>query len=151
MSEFASFYLANEFWVWLGIAALLLAIEIGTSTGWLLWPAGAAAATAVFTFAPLPWPVDVLVFVGLTVVSTLMGRRLLPRTAPDGPDINDPLARLIGHRGEAVADFVDGEGRILVDGKEWAAEAEDHAAVPNGAKVRVLRVVGGSRLMVKPA
>ena len=148
MGDFANFYLANEFWVWMGIAALLLAVEIGTSTGWLLWPAGSAAVVAVLTFLPTPWPIDVLVFVALTVVSTLLGRRYLPRTVPDGPDINDPLTRLLGHDGQAVATFEGGHGRVLVDGKEWPAEADTD--LTSGDRVKVV-ALHGSRLKVKPA
>ena len=149
MGDFATFFFANAFWIWMGLAALLLGIEIATSTGWLLWPAGSSAAVAFFTFAPFPWPVDVLAFVILTVASTLLGRRYMPRTIPEGPDINDPHARIIGHVGVAASAIAGGHGRVLVDGKEWAAESE--ADLPTGTRVTVVSVLDGARLKVKPA
>ena len=41
--------------------------------------------------------------------------------------------------------------RVLVDGKEWAAELEDAAELAAGADVQVTRVLTGARLRVKPA
>ncbi|EJL25398.1 hypothetical protein PMI01_04370, partial [Caulobacter sp. AP07] len=33
------FYMTHPFWVWLAVAAIFLAAEVATGTGWLLWPA----------------------------------------------------------------------------------------------------------------
>jgi membrane protein implicated in regulation of membrane protease activity len=46
---------------------------------------------------------------------------LEPRT----PDLNDPLQRLIGQRGQVLSTFEQGRGRVFVDGKDWAAETDE--------------------------
>ena len=51
--------------------------------------------------------------------------------------------RLLGREGRATA-----EGRVFVDGQEWAAEWDGAAPAPAGAAVRVLAVLGGARLRV---
>jgi membrane protein implicated in regulation of membrane protease activity len=68
--------------------------------------------------------------------------------AGDADDINDSVARLMGQRGRAVAAFDGRFGRVMVDGKEWAAELDDDAPLPADAAVEVV-AVGGARLRVR--
>jgi membrane protein implicated in regulation of membrane protease activity len=142
----------QPFWIWAGMAAALLAAEVATGSGWLLWATASAAATAVVVALLEPnAPTAVLVFAGLTIVSTLLARRYLPRPndAPGG-DINDNVARLLGHRGSAVQAFQNQLGRVFVDGKEWAAELDDGEPLEAGARIEVVGVDGG-RLKVRRA
>lgn len=153
MDAVEAFIFANPFWVWLAIAAIFLIVELSTGSGWLLWPAGSAAIVAVVTiFAHIGWPFELVLFAGATVVTTYLGRRFMPRTVPgDSPDINDQLSRLVGHHGAASGPFKDGRGRVFVDGKEWSAELDGQAAVDKGQRVEVTAVIGGARLLVRPA
>ncbi len=143
--------LDNPFWVWTAIAALLLAVEVMGGTGWLLWPSASAAATAVISLLPhLNWPADLAIFAALTIASTLAARRFWP--APDvheGEDINDNIARLIGHHGRASHAFAGRAGRVFIDGKEWAADLDEGDDLAVGASVEVTGV-SGSRLRVRP-
>jgi len=113
--------LQHPFALWLAIGAVLLAVEVATGSGWLLWPAASAAALG---FLGLAWPLDMnmqlVIFAILTIVTTLAGRHFFPRTVGGG-DINDTRARLAGLDGVAAGDFQAGRGRVCVDGKEWAA------------------------------
>lgn len=142
----------QPFWLWAGLAAALLAAEIATGSGWLLWAAASAAVTAVLVALLGPsHPTAILIFAGLTIASTLLARRYLPRPADaPGGDINDNIARLIGHRGAAVSAFQRRAGRVFVDGKEWAAELDDGEALEAGASVEVVGV-DGTRLRVRRA
>jgi len=152
MDTIADLYAAQPFWVWAGLAAALLAIEVMTGSGWLLWASASAAATgAVVGLLAPSVPTALLVFALLTMVSTLLARRYLPRqaTAPDG-DINDNVARLVGHRGSAVKAFKARAGRVFIDGKEWAAELDEGEALEAGASVEVTGV-DGARLKVRRA
>lgn len=143
--------LQNPLALWLVIGAILLAFEVGTGTGWLLWPAGAAAVTGVAALAlHLDLPMQLVVFAILTIAATLTGRRFFPRAEnASGGDINDTINRLAGSEGVAAESFQAGTGRVFVDGKEWAAELEGGGALASGAKVVVIGV-GGSRLTVRP-
>lgn len=152
MDMIAGIYAAQPFWVWAGLAAALLAVEVVTGSGWLLWASASAAATAVVVGVLAPSvPTALLVFALLTMVSTLLARRYLPRyaAAPDG-DINDNVARLVGHRGSAVKAFKGRAGRVFIDGKEWAAELDDGDVLEGGASVEVVGV-DGARLKVRRA
>lgn len=143
---------ANPFWAWAGLGAALLAAEVATGSGWLLWPAASAGLVAVLSLAlPMDWRVSAGLFAALTIVSSLTARRYLrPLARHHGHDINDNVARLVGHHGKTVSDFAGRAGRVFIDGKEWAAELDDDAPLGAGVAVEVTGV-SGSRLRVRPA
>lgn len=144
-------YADHALWLWIAVAAALLAVEVATGSGWLLWPAASAAAVGVLAkFAGLSLAPAVLVFALLTIVSSLLARRYFPRgLTPQSNDINDNIGRLVGQEGQAVAAFRNRLGRVFIDGKEWAAELEDAERVEAGARVHVVGVEG-ARLKVRP-
>lgn len=146
----AELYMSNPFWVWMAVAGLFLAAEVVSGTGWLLWPAGAAAVVALLTFLlPQSLPLEVTIWAALTLASSLAGRRFLPRDVGTGPDINDNFARLVGKQGTAVSVFDHGQGRVFIDGKEWAAVADgDIPALDQRVEVVAAE---GAVLKVKPA
>jgi hypothetical protein len=152
MGGIQDFILSHPLWAWMAVGAVFLAVEVSTGSGWLLWPAASAAITGLVT---LVMPLNVLeamaVFGVLTIVTTYVGRRYLVGPKPDAPDVNNPLQRLVGGRGEAVAPFDGENGRVFVDGKEWSAVLDGPGPVDAGAKVEVVAVLGGARLKVKAA
>lgn len=150
MEMLSDLYAAQPFWIWVALAAGLLAIEIMTGSGWLLWAAASAAAVAIATaLGDLSFAMSVLLFAALTIVSTLLARRYLPRsvTAQTG-DINDNIDRLVGRSGAAAQTFEGRAGRVLVDGKEWPAELEGDGRLEAGERVQVTGV-SGVRLTVR--
>jgi hypothetical protein len=150
MADLTQFYAAHPLWVWAGLAAGLLALEVATGSGWLLWPAASAGIVAALAaFAGLPLAGALVVFALLTIITTLLGRRLLPTSLTHrGLDINDPHERLLGRDALTVAAFTNGAGRVFIDGKEWAAELDGEVVPPAGAKVEVVSVAG-ARLKVR--
>ena len=145
----ADLYAAQPFWIWLAIGVLVLAVEAMFSTEWLLWPAVSAGVVAVMTAAGvrLGLPGEVAVFAVLTVIATLLSRRLISKANPDGPDINDRESRLVGQRARVVETFVSGRGRVFISGAEWPAEIVGEAPI-EGQDVVVMRV-NGSLLTVQ--
>jgi len=143
----------HPFWIWLAAAAVLLALEVATGSGYLLWPSASAAVVAVLTLfgVHLGWAGEAVVFAALTIVSTLLARRYLPRQLfVKGRDLNDLKTNLIGHEGRAVSPFIAGHGRVMVEGKEWAADLDGPQPPQSGERVQVTAVVGGARLKVRP-
>jgi membrane protein implicated in regulation of membrane protease activity len=150
MDLLADFYATHVVWIWIGVGAAFLAVEVATGSGWLLWPAISAGVVAVIeAFWTLSTRWAVFVFAVLVIVSTATARRYFPRRlAAEGQDINDNIARLVGHEGRVVAPFEAGLGRVFVDGKEWAAELEAGESLAAGARVTVAGVAG-ARLRVR--
>ena len=73
-----------------------------------------------------------------------MIRDILARMIKAGIRRQTNIARAYLH-----AAFVHGAGRVLIDGKEWAAESEDGAPLELEAIVEVTGLSGGSRLRVR--
>jgi membrane protein implicated in regulation of membrane protease activity len=152
METLGDFYFAHPLWVWLALSAALLAAEVASGSGWLLWPSASAALVGVLSvFLPMTPAVAVLAFAVITIGTTLVGRRLMPKAEhAAGGDINDPQARLVGQRGRATTAFAQGEGRVVVDGKDWAAALEGGGPLEPGSPVEVTGF-SGARLTVRPA
>jgi membrane protein implicated in regulation of membrane protease activity len=150
MAAIAEIYGAHPFWIWLALGAVLLAIEAGTGSGWLLWPAASAGVVALISLSPLRLgPIgEVAVFAGLTLVTTILARKYLVRHHDNDPDINDQSLRLIGRTGETVSAFDAGHGRAFINGAEWPAELDGGGALKIGARVEVIGVEG-AKLRVK--
>ena len=152
MDALSDFYSAQPLWTWMAIAAALLAAEVASSSGWLLWPAASAALVGVLTLVlPMSPPLAILAFAAITIVTTLAGRRFLPKAElAAGGDINDPHTRIVGQKGRAATAFGQGEGRVVVDGKEWAAALEGGGTLDAGTPIEVTGV-SGARLTVRRA
>jgi membrane protein implicated in regulation of membrane protease activity len=152
MSAAEALVFTHPFWTWLAVGGLFLIGELLSGSGWLLWPAGAAAAVAVVArFVSLNAPSQIVLFMIVAVVATYVGRRYLPPAPKGQGDINDPTPRLVGQQGETVSAFQSGLGRVFVDGKEWAAELDGGGDLAAKAKVEVVEILGGARLKVKAA
>jgi inner membrane protein len=149
MSALAGFYVLHPFWLWLAVAAVFLALEVATGTGWLLWPAASAVVTGVIAQAlKLNGFVAIGLFVVLAIAATYLARRYLrPVLEPGGPDLNDPMQRLIGQRGQVLSTFEQGRGRVFVDGKDWAAETDE--PIPAISQEVVVIGVEGAVLKVR--
>jgi membrane protein implicated in regulation of membrane protease activity len=149
--DLAGLYLDHPFWWWVAAAVVFLAAEVATGTTYLLWPAASAGVVALFAGVGLRLPAgaDVAAFAVLTIASALIARRYIRRPGA-GADINDPLHRLAGQRGTVVEAFVGCEGRVFVDGKEWAAELDGADTLEAGARIQVAKVLDGGKLRVKP-
>jgi|SRR5450432_4243499 len=153
MPDLTTLYDAHPFWAWIALAAALLAVEVATGSGWMLWPAASAAIVALLAaFAGLDLSQAALVFALLTISTTLLARRYLPKSLLHHPahDINDNVARLVGHHGRVVAAFQGRSGRVFIDGKEWAAELDEGEALAAGSRVEVTGV-SGAHLRVRGA
>jgi membrane protein implicated in regulation of membrane protease activity len=148
------FYLAHAFWSWIALGAVLLAAEVATGTGNLMWPAGCAALTGVFAgsgFSPGP-PAEIGLFAVLTIAAVLVSRRLLKKAvAADGPDVNDQLNTVVGAQGRVVGSLEADRGRVFVKGKEWAALLDGGGRLEDGAAVEVVSCQDSTTLKVRAA
>ncbi len=111
----------NPFWVWAAIGALILATEVSTGSGWLLWPAASAAAVAVaaLLFPQMGWVGAIGLYAGLTIVTTLLARRFW-RSSPadESQDINDK--RRLEQPGFRVGKIASS----FINHKSWASVLE---------------------------
>ena len=172
MQTLYDLYLQNPFWIWLALGVVFIALDIATGLGKLIWPAVAAAALAFLNLVHvhLGLPVEIAVFglisvVGLALTSGFhrRGPHASPADAPPtkkkppSPSVEayeapsqERTGRLIGRIGRTTGEFVNGVGRVWIDGTEWSAEIDSGDDVlPPDAPVRVMGVTGGVRLRVQ--
>ena len=144
-------------WHWLGLALVILALEMALGTYDLLWIAAAAAITALWNALPLPggldsWQASLIVFSVAAVVLVLLGRTIFAdwRNPPEThPTLNKRGKGMVGSVGSASG-VVDAEkGRVKLGDTEWLARSHTGLAIPAGTKVRVVSA-DGTLMMVEP-
>mgnify|MGYP001029606892 CR=1 FL=1 len=137
-------------WHWLGLALILLGLEIALGTFDLLWISGAAFLTAAWAVLPLPefldgWQVEAIVFAIASVILLIIGRTIVGdvrnRTS-DRPDLNQRGKSMTGKTGVAVTDFAGGEGRIKLGDTTWLASSDHGDIIRTGMSVRVVDADG---------
>jgi len=138
-------------WHWLGLALLLLAIEMTIGTFDLLWMAIAAGATAVFaSVAPTSasgWVWECGFFALTSVILVVAGRKLFAgRGEPPEthPTLNNKNASLVGMRAVVTGGFQEGYGRVKINDSEWRAELETGADINIGDSVIIVSAQGST-------
>lgn len=135
--------------VWLGIAAVMLIVEIitlGLTTIWFtggaLVAAGIAALGGGYTFQILAFSLVslLLLFVTRPIAQKHMMKNI-EKTNAEG------LIGTVGLVTETI-DNVNGKGTVRLDGKDWTARACDDTTIEAGSKVLV-EEIRGVKLIVK--
>ncbi len=135
-----------EYWYWLALGLLCLAIEMATPGIWFLWFGVAALGTGVVTFLlPLPIPVQWVIFAVLAIISVLFGRRWY--NGRDGGDngLNNRTQALLGRRVRLDEPVRHGSGTVNIDDTRWPVDGDDADA---GTEVEIV-AVKGSRLTIR--
>ena len=135
----------NPFWIWLGLAFVLLAVEVLLApTGFFLCMGTAAAVVALVTLLvpALSWLWALTLFAVLTVVAGWVWWKLVRKRGKAGEDdsLNVKTKQLLGYRGVLSEDIRAGRGRIRINDSHWPVEADED--YPAGTRVEVVAVKG---------
>ncbi len=151
MADLFDIIVSHGLLFWLGLAGVLLAIELLTGTAWFLWAAASAALIAGLGLFPMfaDPRMQILAFVAVAVVTTFAGRPYVKKLRASGPDINS--RDLVGRMAEVVEDFDGPHGRVFIDGAEWAAQCDEATPLRTGMQVVVTQRVEGALLLVRAA
>ena len=118
-------------WLWL-IAGLVLAVaEMVVPGVFLIWFAAAALIVGLLTAVlPIAAPVQVVLFVVLSLVSVLASRRFLRRYPIQSADplLNQRGAQLVGRQVVVTQAIQGGHGRVRCGDSEWLAQGPDAEA-----------------------
>jgi membrane protein implicated in regulation of membrane protease activity len=147
MRELTEFVNGIQPWHWWTLGVILIAIEIASTTFYLLWPGIAAMAVGFLKFfAPaIDGRLEIFLFAIFAVVATVIWKR-----SPWGQtrrERNETLnaARGLNYRGRRVTaceDFAGGRGAVLVDDTRWNAIAIDGSTPRTGAALEVVDAEG---------
>ncbi|WP_313291245.1 NfeD family protein [Rhizobium rhizoryzae] len=140
-------------WNWWILGFVLLAAELAAPGVFLIWIGLAAlvmgtASLFLWEQAFWSWQIQLLLFAGLSVIITLIGRRFY---GSDDAKTDQPL---LNRRGESLVERTatlaepirEGRGRIRLDDTWWPVSGPD---LPAGMRVRVAHW-SGSELIVEP-
>lgn len=138
-------------WFWVILAAFLVVGEIFTA-GFFILPFGigaAVAASLAFLGAELVWQWAAFLVVSVALLLPL--KRFADRVTPDS-GVGVAANRMLGKAGivlEAVQPHGATGGRVKIGSEEWRATSEQNEAIPEGARVEVLRI-DGTNVVVRP-
>ena len=143
-------------WSWIVFGLLLLGLEVIAPGTFFLWFALSALFVGVITLIVgtdslvWVWQAQWIVFLVLSVVSAVIGRRMMVQRGwdkSDNPDLNDRGGQLVGEVATLSEPIVNGHGRARIGDTTWQVTGDD---MPKGAKVRVASS-DGSVLRVQKA
>ncbi|MDO1581980.1 NfeD family protein [Rhizobium oryzicola] len=140
-------------WNWWLLGLVLLAAELAAPGMFLIWIGVAAiiigaASLALWDQALWTWQNQLILFAALSVVVTLIGRRVFAARegATDEPLLNRRGDSLVGRTASLAEPIRNGRGRIKLDDTWWSVSGPD---LPSGMKVRVA-AWNGRELVVEP-
>lgn len=135
---------------WLILFVVLLIIEIFTMGLTTVWFAGGALVAFVLAFAGLGLPVQIIVFLLVSILLLVLTRPIAIKFFNQERQKTNADS-LIGQRAVVLEtiDTLHGTGRVEVNGMEWSAKAEDAAAVIEAGAVVSVEGIQGVKLIVK--
>lgn len=147
MSLIESTIVALGPWSWVVLGLILLGLEILAPGTIFLWFGLSALAVGVVALAfGFGWQVHVALFLVLSLVSLLVGRRMMHKMASEkgDPGLNQRGSRYIGREFTLAAPLSEGAGNLSIDDTIWRITGPD---LPAGTKVKV-ESIDGARLVV---
>jgi len=152
MESITLFLNAQPAWHWWALGAILLALEIASTTQYLLWPGIAALVVGVlkFLYAGLDGRLAVFLFALIAVVATVVWKRSSWGRADRHTHhhLNDRSAQYVGRVVKAEENFVNGRGAVRVDDTRWNAHVVDGSAPVKGDMLQISGA-DGAELKVK--
>ena len=137
-------------WTWWILGLALLAVEVIAPGFFFLWFGVAAILIGISALLiDWPWQLQIVGFGILSVISAVIGRKLLGYrdVQSEDPDLNIRTARLKGRTFVLSEPITAGAGRMKVDDSVWRVTGPD---LPAGATVLVTGS-DGMTLTVEPA
>jgi membrane protein implicated in regulation of membrane protease activity len=139
-----SFFAELGAWNWILLGIVLLVLEILVPGIFLLWIGIAALLTGALSLQLWGaqwwgWQIQVLVFLGLSLVSAYAGKKIIGGSddESDEPLLNQRAAQLIGRTAILSEPIREGRGRVHIGDTVWRVAGPD---LPAGARVRVTAV-----------
>lgn len=132
------------YWHWwvAGLALLILEMLIPTNLV-LLWMGVSAVIVGLVSWLlPTSWPLELVLFGVLSVVSFLVYHRF--RKQPDSagePTLNRRGDSYVGRTFTLSGPIINGVGKLRVDDSQWRISGAD---MPEGSQVRVVKADGAT-------
>ncbi len=128
---------------WIILSAVLLFIEFATQGLTTVWFAGGAVAAFILAAAGFGLPVQIVVFVAVSVVLVLFTRPAATRWL-NNRTTRTNADRVVGKEALVTKDIDNtlAQGQVQVDGVSWSARSYGSDRIPAGTKVRIKEIQG---------
>ena len=130
-------------WIWLGVMALAVFLEMSTMALVSVWCAVGALICVFAAYFGAGIQAQLLVFVGVSILTAAIVRPLAKKYA-DPHKVPTNADRLVGMEGR-VTETINNDyptGAVYIDGKTWTARSVDGAVIPKGEMVEIERMEG---------
>jgi inner membrane protein len=137
-------------WNWWVLGLILLGLEIlAPGTIFLWFGVSAILVGTLALFVQMSWQVSLVIFLILSFVSLIVGRRLMSRLASEtgDPGLNRRGSRYVGRVFVLIEPLSQGAGKLSIDDTVWRITGPD---LPAGTRVRITGL-DGARLTVEQA
>ena len=138
--------------VWLGIALLLVGVELATLAFVALYLAVGAVGAGIAAIAGAGLTLQVLVFAIVAVASLVLTRKPLMHTLRKTPSVLSNAPNMVGKRAVVTVPVEAGpgqRGQVRVGTEYWSARSESENAIDEGTTVEVAGI-DGVALVVRP-
>jgi membrane protein implicated in regulation of membrane protease activity len=146
MSDLTQFLNDQPAWHWWALGAILLTVEIASTTQYLLWPGVAALVIGVLKYfdPSLDGRLGVFLFAVTSVIATAAWKRSAWGRADRSTHgtLNDRSAQYVGRVVKAEENFVNGRGAVRVDDTRWNAVVTDGSAPVKGDMLTIASADG---------
>lgn len=137
---------------WLVAMVIFLVVEMATISLVSVWFVGGSLAAFLVSFAVHePW-IEVLVFLGVSLVLLLLVRPMAAKFSVKKKDqIHSGAQALVGKRAVVTEDIdnLHAKGEVQINGQYWGAKTEDDDITISKDKVVTVEDVEGVRLIVR--
>lgn len=137
--------------IWFGLMVAFCALEAATVTLVSIWFAGGALAATIAALFGASWPLELVLFVGVSALLLACLRPLVRKYVT--PKITATNAQALVGQVVLVTESIDNlasQGAVKVNGVVWTARSASGVNIPAGTRVQIDRIEG-VKLFVTPA
>ncbi len=137
-------------YIWLGVMAFMVIIELSTTQLVSIWFAVGALASFFAAMAGAGLPLQIILFAAVSAVALALTRPLVKKMVnrkaePTNADM------VIGKTGIVTEDIdnLAETGTVKVGGAVWSARSDDGSIIEKGEKVKILEIKGVKLFVIK--
>lgn len=136
-------------WVWVAITVICIVIETMTFALTTIWFAISAFVMVFLAFTPIPFPVQLLIFVALSMILLIFTRPVLQKKL-DQKKIATNYERIIGQIAVVTKKITAlDKGAIKINGMEWTAAIKEDNVLEEGSKCVIEEIAGVTAFVKK--
>ncbi len=135
--------------IWAAAIVIFGTLEAVTAQLVSIWFVFGAIAALIASFFKVPFAVQVIIFVAVTVLALVITRPLVKKFI-NPKKVKTNADKVVGQTGIVVQDInnVEATGQVKVDGQIWTARSSDNQIITAGNEV-IIEKIDGVKLIVK--